>query len=183
MDASQDYTTHSSLVGEKSIGPMLTFHPGLGFVFENTEGHIVGYIFSAPCYKTYQEQVGQAWLPRLREKYPVVEQGEGELLTPCDLAINTLHRDPELLVIDEPESYGVCKLAMLSNPPDASLARRATTLLLACLRTSGILKVVTEVPKKERYLTDLYTKLGFSQVPAAGEAEGEGGSQLLFRRY
>ena len=45
MDASQDFASHPTLVGEKSIGPLLTFYPGLGFVFENNEGQIVGYIF------------------------------------------------------------------------------------------------------------------------------------------
>ena len=42
MDASQDYTSHPTLVREKSIRPFLTFNPGLGFVFENNQGLIVG---------------------------------------------------------------------------------------------------------------------------------------------
>ena len=81
MDASQDFASHPTLVGEKSIGPLLTFYPGLGFVFENNEGQIVGYIFSAPCLTTYRQKVRHAWLPQLKDKYPPVEQGEGELLT------------------------------------------------------------------------------------------------------
>ena len=40
MDASQDFASHPTQVGEKSIGPLLTFYPGLGFVFENNEGQI-----------------------------------------------------------------------------------------------------------------------------------------------
>ena len=134
MDASQDYSSQPSLVGEKSIGPLLSFNPGLGFVFENNQGQIVGYIFSAPNLKEFSRKVGLVWLPQMRAKYPAVEEGEGEMLTPCDLTINSLHREPEPLSIEEPESFGVCKLAMLPELPDASLARRATTLLLACLR-------------------------------------------------
>jgi protein O-GlcNAcase/histone acetyltransferase len=160
MDASPDYTSQPNLVGEKSIGPLLNFYPGLGFVFENSAGLIVGYIFSAPSLKEFHEKVESAWLPGLRAQYPAVEAGEGELLTPCDLTVNTLHREPEPLTVEEAETYGVCKLAMLASLTDASLARRATTLLLACLRTSGTLKVVSEVLTKERYMMDLYTKLG-----------------------
>ena len=49
---------------------------------------------------------------------------------------------------------------MLPSVLDASLSRRAVMLILACLRTCGTLKVLTEVPRKERYVIDLYTKLG-----------------------
>merc|ERR1712226_692803 len=117
------------------------------------------------------------------------EQGEGELLTPCDLTVNSLHRDLDPLRIDHPETFGVCKLAILASLPDSSLARRAITLLLACLRTSGTLKVVSEVPKKERYMTDLYTMLGFTPIAATGETvEAEAPSLgqppvFMFRRY
>ena len=198
MDASQDFPSHPTLVGEISIGPLLTFYPGLGFVFENSEGQIVGYIFSAPCLATYRQKVRHAWLPQLREKYPLVEQGEGELLTPCDLTINSIHRDSgEPIHVKEAETYGVCKLSMLASLSDASLARRATTLLLACLRTTGTLKVISEVPRKERYMIDLYTKLGFTQMSENGEAldspedspsNHESGnlspeSLIMFRRY
>ena len=43
---------------------------------------------------------------------------------------------------------------------DASLSRRAIMLILACLRTSGVLKVISDIPKKDRYNLDLFTKLG-----------------------
>ena len=33
-------------------------------------------------------------------------------------------------------------------------------LILACLRTSGVLKVISDIPKKDRYNLDLFTKLG-----------------------
>ena len=86
---------------------------------------------------------------------------------------------------------------MLASLSDASLARRATTLLLACLRTTGTLKVISEVPRKERYMIDLYTKLGFTQMSENGEAldspedspsNHESGnfspeSLIMFRRY
>jgi hypothetical protein len=160
MDASQDYISQPNLVGETSIGPLLNFYPGLGFVFENSSGLIVGYIFSAPSLKEFHEKVESVWLPEMRAQYPAVEAGEGELLTPCELTVNTLHRAPDPLTVAEAETYGVCKLAMLASLSDASLARRATTLVLACLRTSGTLKVVSEVLTKERYMMDLYTKLG-----------------------
>merc|ERR1712080_188988 len=151
-----------------------------------------GYVFSAPNLKDFHHQVNVAWLPQLRTKYPEVEQGEGELLTPCDLTINSLHRDLDPLRIEHPETYGVCRLAMLATLPDSSLARRAMTLLLACLRTSGTLKVVSEVPKKEWYMTDLYTMLGFTPLAANGERiEVEPGPSLgsspspvyMFRAY
>jgi protein O-GlcNAcase/histone acetyltransferase len=190
MDASPYYTSHPSLVGDKSIGPFLTFSPGLGFVFENTLGQIVGYIFSAPNLKEFHQQVTGTWLPELRKNYPAVELGEGELLTPCDLTVNSLHRDLLPLAIEEPETYGVCKLAMLGSLPVASLARRAMTLLLACLRTAGTLKVVSEVLTKERYMTDLYTKLGFTPrgpvTVTSPEVEAPSLQQqavFMFRRY
>ena len=49
---------------------------------------------------------------------------------------------------------------MLPSVLDASLSRRAIMLILACLRTSGVLKVISDIPKKDRYNLDLFTKLG-----------------------
>ena len=130
--------------------------------------------------------------------FACVEQGEGELLTPCDLTINSIHRDQdEPVAVKDGDSYGVCKLSMLASLSDASLARRATTLLLACLRTTGTLKVISEVPRKERYMIDLYTKLGFTQMSENGEPLDSGDdspshhesenlspdSVIMFRRY
>ena len=66
--------------------------------------------------------------------------------------------------IEGPESWGLIKLAVLPSGLDASLSRRAVMLILACLRTCRTLKVLTEVPRKERYVTDLYTKLGSYQA-------------------
>lgn len=181
MDASQDFPSHTQLVGDKCIGPLINFYPGLGFVFENNQKEVVGYIFSAPCLKEFQQKVEHAWLPQMRKKYPRVEQDDGELLTPCDLTVNSLHREQAPLRVEEPETYGVCRLAM-HQTGDASLARRATTLLLACLRTTGTLKVVAEVPRKEKYMMDLYTKLGFSGMEVQAE-EGEEGPVIMMRRY
>merc|ERR1712203_914195 len=82
--------------------------------------------------------------------------------------INSIHRDQESVPVKDGDSYGVCKLSMLASLSDASLARRATTLLLACLRTTGTLKVISEVPRKERYMMDLYTKLGFTTMSEMG---------------
>ena len=162
MDASSDYTSHPTLVGEKSIGAFASFYPGLCFVFENNIGQIVGYIFSAPSIHELHQRVTNAWLPELRCKFPLVEPGEGELLTPCEAMINSLHTDPDPLpaFIDGPDSWALCRLAVLPSVSDASLSRRSTMLLLACLRTSGVLKVLVEVPRKERYMMDLYTKMG-----------------------
>ena len=80
----------------------------------------------------------------------------------CEAVINSLHEEvgPLPSYIDSPESWGVIKLAVLPSVLDASLSRRAVMLILACLRTCGTLKVLTEVPRKERYVIDLYTKLG-----------------------
>ena len=95
-----------------------------------------------------------------------MESGEGELLTPGEVVINSLHKDPEPLpgYVEAPETWGLVKLCVLPAVLDASLSRRAVLLILACLRTSGTLKVVSEVPRKEKYVFDLFKKLGKSIV-------------------
>lgn len=185
MDASCDYTSHPTLVGEKCIGPFMTFYPGLGFVFENNMGQIVGYIFAAPNIREFHQRVTNAWLPELRCKFPLVEPGEGELLTPCEAMINNLHKELEPLptFIDGPDSWALCRLAVLASVSDASLSRRSTMLMLACLRTSGVLKVLTEVARKERYMMDLYTKMGFMPLAESPTEPGGGDTAHLFRRY
>ena len=162
MDATDYYTSHPNLVGEKSIGPFVSFYPSLGFVFVNNEGDIVGYIFAAPNLKEYCERISIAWLPELRLKYPKVEPSEGELLTPCETTINSLHgQDPAIPAgLDSPETWAIVKLAYLPSVSDYSLARSSTMLILACLRTSGVLRVLAEVPRKEKYIQDLYTRIG-----------------------
>merc|ERR1719192_1625229 len=185
MDASSDYTSHPTLVGEKSIGPFITFYPGLCFVFENSLGQIVGYIFAAPSIHEFYQRVTNVWLPELRCKFPLVESGEGELLTPCEAMINSLHMEPEPLpaFIDGPDSWALCRLAVLPSVSDASLSRRSTMLMLACLRTSGVLKVLVEVPRKERYMMDLYTKMGFMPLGESPSEPIAGETSYLFRRY
>jgi hypothetical protein len=125
----------------------------------------VGYIVAAPNLKELQERTRVAWLPELRDKYArvAVEAGteEEEMLTPCEATINTLYRDPELPPgLESPESWAAVRLAILPVVTDYSLARRSTMLLLACLRTTGVLKVLAEVPKKEKLVQDLYTRIG-----------------------
>ena len=162
IDASQYFTSHPNIVGEKSIGSFVTFYPELGFVMENSAGQIVGYVFAAPSCREHHQRLTNVWIPELRFKFPLVEPGEGELLTTCEAVINSLHKEvgPLPSYIDSPESWGIIKLAVLPSVLDASLSRRAMMLILACLRTCGTLKVLTEVPRKERYVIDLYTKLG-----------------------
>ena len=149
------FASHPNIVGEKSIGSFVTFYPELGFVMENSAGQIVGYVFAAPSCEEHHQRLTNVWIPELRFKFPLVEQGEGELLTQCKAVINSLH--PAIL-------RGLIKLAVLPSVLDASLSRRAVMLILACLRTCGTLKVLTEVPRKERYEIDLYTKQGSYQV-------------------
>ena len=162
IDASQFFASHPNIVGEKSIGSFVTFYPELGFVMENSAGQIVGYVFAAPSCQEHHQRLTNVWIPELRFKYPLVEPGEGELLTPCEAVINSLHKEVGPLpgYIEGPDSWGLIKLAVLPSVLDASLSRRAMMLILACLRTCGTLKVLTEVPRKERYVIDLYTKLG-----------------------
>ena len=162
IDASQYFSTHPTLVGEKSIGPFATFYPEFGFVLESCHGQIVGYVFAAPSLREYHQRLTNVWLPELRCKFPLVESSEGELLTPAEAVINSLHKDPDPLpgYIDTPDTWGTIKLAVLPSVLDASLSRRATMLMMACLRTCGVLKVLSELPKKEKYMLDLFTKLG-----------------------
>ena len=162
MDATDSYSTHPRLVGDKAIGPFVNFYSRLGFVFENTEGELVGYIFAAPNVHEFYQRVATAWLPELRATYPKVEASEGELPTQCEATINSLH-GPEPQVppgLDSPETWAIVKLAYQPSVTDYSLARRATMLILACLRTTGVLRALAEVPKKEKYIQDLYTKIG-----------------------
>ena len=163
MDASSFFTSHPTIVGEKSLGPFINFYSHLGFVFEGANDEIVGYIFAAPNIQEYYQRINVAWLPELRTKYPKVEPtSEGELLTPCEATINSLHGpDPEYPKgLDSPETWAIVRMAFLPSMTDNSLVKRSTMLMLACLRTSGVLRVLAEVPKKEKYIQELYSKIG-----------------------
>ena len=162
MDATQFYSTHPRLVGEKSIGPFISFYSNFGFVFENSVGEIVGYIFAATDIKEFYQRVNIAWLPEMRTKYPKVEWSEGELPTPCETTINSFHESDPVVPpgLDTPEAWALVRIAYLPSISDLSLASRATMLVLACLRTSGVLKALAEVPKKEKYVQEVYSKIG-----------------------
>jgi len=175
MDATAYYAEHPRLVGEKSIGPFINFYSTLGFVFENNEGDIVGYIFAAPSIKEFYERFSMAWLPDMRSKYAKVEAGEGELLTPCESTINSLYlTDPKApRGLESPDSWALVRMAYLPTITDSSLTRRSIMLILACLRTSGVLRALTEVPKKEKFVQDLYTKIGFSVLTECASGSSE----------
>ena len=162
MDSSDFYTSHPKLVGEKSLGLLIKLYSQLGFVFEGANNEIVGYIFAAPNMKELYQRLSDSWLPEMRSKYPKVEPSEGELLTPCEATINSLHGpDPEMPKgLESPETWAMVKLAFLPTVYDSSLAKRSTMLMLACLRTAGVLRVLSEIPKKEKYMQELYAKIG-----------------------
>ena len=46
LDATETYTAHPRLIGEKSVGPFLAFYTSLCFVFENNYGEVMAYITS-----------------------------------------------------------------------------------------------------------------------------------------
>lgn len=184
MDATDFYTSHPRLVGEKSIGPFIHFYSSLGFVFVNNNEEIVGYIFAAPNMAELYQRISVAWLPEMRAKYSRVEPSEGELLTPCEATINSLHgSEPTVPTgLESPETYAVLRLAHLPSVSDSSLTRRAAMLILACLRTSGVLRAIAEVPKKEKYIQELYTKIGFT-VLAEAPCDATGENLHLTRGY
>ena len=62
--------------------------------------------------------------------------------------------------LESPETMALIRLAILPTVTDQSLLKRSIMLLLACLRTSGVLRVVAEVPKKEKYMQEVYGKIG-----------------------
>ena len=78
------------------------------------------------------------------------------------VTINSLHEEEPHLPpgLVEETGWAACRIALLPTVNDGSLSRRATMLLLACLRSSGVLRVFTEITKKEIYAPELYTKIG-----------------------
>ena len=95
IDATQYFSGHPTLPGEKTIGAFINFYPEFGFVLENSVGEIVGFVFAAPNIREYHQRLTNVWLPELRFKFPLVESGEGELLTPGEVVINSLHKGTE----------------------------------------------------------------------------------------
>jgi len=47
----------------------------------------------------------------------------------------------------------------------------------------GTLKVVSEVPRKEKYVFDLFKKLGFMPFTESPTEESEDEKSYMFRRY
>jgi len=187
MDATEDYRSHPRLAGDKSIGHFIAFSPNHAFVCVNHEGEVIGFVLAAPDAKEFYRRTSIAWTPELRSKYPKVEKTEGELLTPCEVTINSLHEEEHSLPpgLIEETGWAVCRVTLLPTVSDASVSRRATMLLLACLRSSGVLRVFAEIPKKEKCLQDSYTKIGFTPLmesPAETPVDG-GQFCYMFRRY
>lgn len=184
LEANETYASHPRLVGDKSIGHFLAFSPNHAFVCTNNLGEVIGFVVAAVNAKEFYRRASIAWLPELRAKYPKVEKAEGELLTPCEATINSLHTEEPSIpsALAEEEGWAVCKVVILPTIPDTSIAKRATLLLLGCLRSSGVLRVFAEITK-EKYAQQAYLGIGFTPLSEDEESEKKSSYTYMVRRY
>lgn len=185
LDANETYASHPRLVGDKSIGHFLAFSPNHAFVCTNNLGEVIGFVVASVNAKEFYRRTSIAWLPELRAKYPKVEKAEGELLTPCEATINSLHTEEPCMppgLADE-DGWAVCKVVILPTIPDTSIAKRATLLLLGCLRSSGVLRVFAEISNAEKYAQQAYLGIGFTPLTEADDSDKKPTYSYMFRRY
>ncbi|TRY79824.1 hypothetical protein TCAL_10265 [Tigriopus californicus] len=164
------------LVGDKLVGAYLTLCPEYTFVAESSlTGQIVAYSLAAPDAKTFYTRYSMAWLPEMRIKYPLKKTNSDEdILSPIEIMARSFHGPgaepvfPQCLADANPDPgqqpWGVAQVRLCPNVSDASMSKRLTMLMLACLRASGTIRMFVEVKVGDLKMREFFSNLGYHMV-------------------
>ncbi|CAL1530759.1 unnamed protein product [Lymnaea stagnalis] len=163
MDGTDVFPDNPQIMGDKLIGKFLTLSPDFGFVVEDDVG-VCGYVVSAIDAQDSAKKCKMAWLPSLREKYPLTEKKDG--CSPADEVIQGFHNEqrnvPEEIYSMYPSSLRLDILP--SRVEDPALPRRLLACVLSALKSSGSKGVHCELNVGDKFMIDFYAKLGFFAI-------------------
>lgn len=156
------------LLGHLYVGPYACLEPRFAFVLEDGAG-VCGYVLGAPDTTVFLERLLSEWLPPLRKRYPAPrtpaeawsrdehlqhQLHHPSLAVPADLAAHPSHLHIDLKARAQGRGHG----------------RRMMETLLEALAAAGSPGVHLGVAARNDRARRFYGKLGFSELPAAGDA-------------
>lgn len=141
----------------RNIGGYLIISSDYCFVVEDDTA-VCGYALAAVDSKKFEEKLKIAWIPELRNKYPLPvdekinstqEEVEEESINEAQKLIRSFHNEnfefnkvPESINKTHPS---IISISMLPHITDSSVSKRLLTCILAALKANGNLKRIEPV--------------------------------------
>ncbi|XP_022094369.1 protein O-GlcNAcase-like isoform X2 [Acanthaster planci] len=165
-DGTDLFLNHPQLIGDRLVGPFLTFSREYCFVLCDGED-IVGYALAAFNAKNFNKQVEVAWLEEMKRKYP--KPAKSKKPTQAEKTILSFHKDPvplsESLFSRFPSQL---RLDVLPRVEDTGVVKNMLACVLSALKTSGSHGAFAEVSTDLKGQMEFYNKLGFIDVSDSG---------------
>ncbi|XP_071946963.1 protein O-GlcNAcase-like isoform X2 [Antedon mediterranea] len=168
-DATDLFSEHLRLPGNKKVGALLTFSPEYCFVAEE-DGELCGYALATLDSMEFQKKCELAWLPEMCMKYPKPEKTEG--LTLAEMIIVSFHNHKPFRPVNMFQRFpSLLTMSVLSSVEDQGVLKNLLACILSALKANGSHGAYIEVLKSECSMIDFYKKLGFFDVPLADNQE------------
>lgn len=159
-DATSQYR-NPDLLGHVFVGPYLVGDPRHAFVLADRES-VAGYTFAVEDTLAFEEWERTSWWPILREQYPLIPQGTGELTENDEALIRLIHQPksaPEDVVEDYPAHLHI---DLLPRALGQGFGRHLMELIIERLRGREVRGVHLGVGPENSNAIAFYKHLGFT---------------------
>jgi ribosomal protein S18 acetylase RimI-like enzyme len=146
------------LLGHVYVGPYITRGDGTQLVVVDEAG-VAGYLLSADDTSAFEAWADQAWWPRLRQRYPIIDDGSRDAEV-----VGLIHR-PERTPSELAAAYPAhLHIDLQERARGRGLGRSLIERLLSDLRERGVVGVHLGVDDANANAIAFYRHLGFRDV-------------------
>jgi ribosomal protein S18 acetylase RimI-like enzyme len=146
------------LLGHVYVGPYITRGDGTQLVVVDEAG-VAGYLLSADDTSAFEAWADQAWWPRLRQRYPIIDDGSRDAEV-----VGLIHR-PERTPSELAAAYPAhLHIDLQERARGRGLGRSLIKRLLSDLRERGVVGVHLGVDDANANAIAFYRHLGFRDV-------------------
>jgi ribosomal protein S18 acetylase RimI-like enzyme len=146
------------LLGHVYVGPYITRGDGTQLVVVDEAG-VAGYLLSADDTSAFEAWADQAWWPRLRQRYPIIDDGSRDAEV-----VGLIHR-PERTPSELAAAYPAhLHIDLQERARGHGLGRSLIERLLSDLRERGVVGVHLGVDDANANAIAFYRHLGFRDV-------------------
>jgi len=148
------------------VAPYFEFCLEFGWVLENDQAKVVGYVLGCPDTATFESQLQDIWWPRIRAKYENIEAVTNEdreclafLAKPVPAPLDVSRRYPAHGHID-----------LLPEAQGAGWGLRMMTTMMDALKATGVSGMYLDVSAVNFRAHKFYAKLGFTEIAKDGDS-------------
>ncbi|XP_021351407.1 protein O-GlcNAcase-like isoform X2 [Mizuhopecten yessoensis] len=162
MDGTEVFPDMPGLIGDRILGAMTSLSPENCFLVEDDVG-VCGYAVAALSARQLQERAKLAWIPAMKEKYPLVQK---EQPSPADEVISSFHNEQRNIPETVLQKYqSVVRVDFIpSRVVDYSVPKRLLACALNAIKSGGSEGVHVEMNVGDKCMIDHYRRIGFFPI-------------------